>query len=147
MIPKRKASVNAAFVCCARALPGLDFARPLESIFGNHHGDHLVDDRRRHDRALHDGGETGINAAERRRRDAREHQGHARMRQQREAECFPVINRGWMWYSGLNLVQWLELKKWYLAWLNVTETLRIPERPTWLDTMNTSAIPDRPIWL
>lgn len=69
------------------------------------------------------------------------------LRQQREAECFPVINRGWMWYSGLNLVQWLELKKWYLAWLNVTETLRIPERPTWLDTMNTSAIPDRPIWL
>lgn len=69
------------------------------------------------------------------------------LRQQREAECFPVINRGWMWYSGLNLVQWLELKKWYLAWLNVTETLRIPERPTWLDTMNTSAIPDHPIWL
>ena len=69
------------------------------------------------------------------------------LRQQREAECFPVINRGWMCYSGLNLVQWLELKKWYLAWLNVTETLRIPERPTWLDTMNTSAIPDRPIWL
>ena len=69
------------------------------------------------------------------------------LRQQREAECFPVINRGWMWYSGLNLVQWLELKKWYLAWLNVTETLLIPERPTWLDTMNTSAIPDRPIWL
>lgn len=69
------------------------------------------------------------------------------LRQQREVECFPVINRGWIWYSGLSLVQWLELKKWYLAWLNVTETLRIPERPTWLETMNTSAIPDRPIWL
>ena len=69
------------------------------------------------------------------------------LRQQREVECFPVINRGWIWYSGLNLVQWLELKKWYLAWLNVTETLRIPERPTWLETMNTSAILDRPIWL
>lgn len=69
------------------------------------------------------------------------------LRQQREAECFPVINRGWMWYSSLNLLQWIELKKWYLAWLNVTETLRIPERPMWLDTMNTSAIPDKPIWL
>lgn len=69
------------------------------------------------------------------------------LRQQREAECFPVINRGWMWYSSLNLLQWIELKKWYLAWLNVTDTLRIPERPTWLDTLNTSAIPDKPIWL
>ena len=69
------------------------------------------------------------------------------LRHQREAECFPVINRGWMWYSSLNLLQWIELKKWYLEWLNVTETLRIPERPTWLDTLNTSAIPDKPIWL
>lgn len=69
------------------------------------------------------------------------------LRVQREAECFPIINRGWMWYSSLNLLQWIELKKWYLSWLNVTETMRIPERPTWLDTLNTSAIPDKPIWL
>ena len=69
------------------------------------------------------------------------------LRRQREDECFPVINRGWMWYSSLNLLQWIELKKWYLAWLNVTETMRVPERPLWLDTLNTSAIPDKPMWL
>ena len=69
------------------------------------------------------------------------------LRQQRETECFPVINRGWMWYSSLNLLQWIELKKWYLEWLNVTETLCAPERPSWMDNIDTSAIPDRPIWL
>ena len=69
------------------------------------------------------------------------------LRQQRETECFPVINRGWMWYSSLNLLQWIELKKWYLGWLNVTETLCAPERPSWMDNIDTSAIPDRPIWL
>ncbi len=69
------------------------------------------------------------------------------LRQQRETECFPVINRGWMWYSSLNHLQWIELKKWYLGWLNVTETLCAPERPSWMDNIDTSAIPDRPIWL
>ena len=69
------------------------------------------------------------------------------LRHLRDSECFPIINRGWMWYSALNLLQWIELKRWYIAWLNVTETLSVPERPAWLDTMNTSAIPDRPMWL
>jgi len=26
----------------------------------------------------------------------------------------------------------LELREWYKAWLNVTETRVVPERPTWL---------------
>ncbi len=53
-------------------------------------------------------------------------------RQQREVECFPIINRGQLWYDGLTEEQKIELKKWYQAWLNVTETLEIPEKPSWL---------------
>ncbi len=69
------------------------------------------------------------------------------LRARRETECFSVINRGWIWYSSLNLLQWRELKRWYLAWLTVTETLTAPERPAWLDSTNTAAIPDIPLWL
>ena len=55
-------------------------------------------------------------------------------------------NRGYLWYSGLNIKQWLELKKWYLSWLNVTDTLTIPDRPDWLDEFDASKIPDKPLW-
>lgn len=66
------------------------------------------------------------------------------LRKRREAECFPVINRGWIWYSSLTLSQWRELRTWYLAWLNVTSTLTVPNRPTWLDNVDTSRIPLTP---
>lgn len=66
------------------------------------------------------------------------------LRELREAECFPVINRGWIWYSSLTLSQWRELRSWYLAWLKVTETLAVPERPAWLDSTDTSRIPPTP---
>ena len=68
------------------------------------------------------------------------------LRERREKECFPVINRGYLWYSGLNLKQWLELKKWYLSWLNVTDTFTVPDRPDWLDEFDASKIPDKPLW-
>ena len=55
-----------------------------------------------------------------------------------------MINRGWIWYSSLTLSQWRELRSWYLAWLKVTETLTMPERPAWLDSMDTSRIPLTP---
>lgn len=54
------------------------------------------------------------------------------LRSRRETECFSVINRGQLWYEGVSLTQLLELREWYKAWLNVTETRVVPERPTWL---------------
>lgn len=54
------------------------------------------------------------------------------LRVRREKECFSVINRGEMWYSLLTDEQKAELKDWYKAWLDVTETLVAPEPPEWL---------------
>lgn len=51
----------------------------------------------------------------------------------RERECFSVINRGQLWYETLTLSQLVELRKWYKAWLNITDTMTVPERPAWLD--------------
>ena len=68
----------------------------------------------------------------------------ADLRLLRDKECFSVINRGWIWYSCLTLTQWRELRTWYLAWLNVTTTLTIPDRPSWIDTVDTTRIPLTP---
>ena len=54
-------------------------------------------------------------------------------RHRREKECFAVINRGQLWYESVSLTQLLELRQWYKAWLNVTETMVIPEKPAWLE--------------
>ena len=56
----------------------------------------------------------------------------AEFRLRREKECFSVINRGQLWYEGVSITQLLELRQWYKAWLNVTETMVVPEKPTWL---------------
>lgn len=56
-----------------------------------------------------------------------------RLRQLRERECFSVINRGRLWYEMLTPEQVAELRTWYEAWLNVTKTRSIPERPAWVD--------------
>lgn len=53
-------------------------------------------------------------------------------RRRRETECFSVINRGQLWYEGVSLTQLIELRSWYKAWLNVTETMVVPKKPTWL---------------
>ena len=53
-------------------------------------------------------------------------------RRLREKECFPVINRGQLWYETLTADQVLELRTWYRAWLDGTEELTIPEKPLWL---------------
>ncbi len=57
----------------------------------------------------------------------------ADLRDRREKECFSVINRGQLWYEGVSLTQLLELRQWYKAWLNVTETMVVPEKPVWLE--------------
>lgn len=54
------------------------------------------------------------------------------LRQRREVECFPIINRGKLWYDSLTPYQISELNEWYNAWLQVTETLKAPEKPEWL---------------
>lgn len=51
---------------------------------------------------------------------------------QREAVCFPVINRGEPWYERLTDQQREELQDWYQAWLDVTQTLTVPVKPDWI---------------
>ena len=54
------------------------------------------------------------------------------LRIRRLRECFPIINRGDMWYATLSEEQKEELRLWYQAWLDVTETKIVPEMPAWL---------------
>lgn len=54
------------------------------------------------------------------------------LRELREKKCFAIINRGSLWYETLTEEQVTELREWYSAWLNVTETFKIPHKPKWL---------------
>lgn len=54
------------------------------------------------------------------------------LRVERDAECFSVINRGWLWYDTLTEKQTKELRKWYKDLLDVTETRKKPDKPSWL---------------
>ena len=56
----------------------------------------------------------------------------AELRSMRKQECFSIVNRGQVWYNTLKKKKKEELSAWYIAWLNVTETLEIPEKPAWL---------------
>lgn len=56
-----------------------------------------------------------------------------RLRYRRERECFTVIDRSVLWHNRLTEEQKTELDAWYQAWLNVTETKVIPEKPAWLE--------------
>lgn len=55
------------------------------------------------------------------------------LRLTRQRECFSVINRGSLWYDFLTFEQKEELREWYQAWLEVTDTNEIPQKPLWLD--------------
>lgn len=57
------------------------------------------------------------------------------LRNQREEECFSVINRGALWYDKLTDEQKEELSSWYEEWLNAPETGIIPSKPTWIDSV------------
>ena len=51
----------------------------------------------------------------------------------RQIECFNILdNRSQMWYNHLTTEQKQELETWYQAWLDITETKVIPEKPEWL---------------
>lgn len=54
------------------------------------------------------------------------------LRKRREAECFPIINRGALWYERLTPERRRSLLAWYEEWLNVTGTRKLPVRPDWL---------------
>lgn len=51
----------------------------------------------------------------------------------REVMCYPIINRGKLWYDHLTLAQASELNDWYEEWLDITETHTIPITPTWIN--------------
>jgi hypothetical protein len=55
------------------------------------------------------------------------------LRFKREKTCFPIINRGELWYSRLTADQKKELDAWYQAWLDVTDTKVLPDMPAWLN--------------
>lgn len=61
----------------------------------------------------------------------------SKLRQQREVECFPIINRGQLWYDTLTDEQKTELKEWYVAWLNLPNNYptndTIPQKPSWIN--------------
>jgi hypothetical protein len=50
----------------------------------------------------------------------------------RKRECFPIINRGELWYETLTAEQREEISQWYQAWLDITETKTIPAKPDWI---------------
>lgn len=58
------------------------------------------------------------------------------LREQREIECFSIINRGQLWYNTLTTEQVNELNQWYMAWLdlpnNYNTNKTIPQKPSWL---------------
>ena len=57
----------------------------------------------------------------------------AELRFARQRQCFDIIdNRSILWYANLTDDQKNELNAWYNAWLNVTETKTIPDKPSWL---------------
>ena len=55
------------------------------------------------------------------------------LRFKREKACFPIINRGELWYSRLTADQKKELDTWYQAWLDVTDTNVLPDTLAWLN--------------
>jgi hypothetical protein len=54
------------------------------------------------------------------------------LRKRREKECFAIVDRSQFWYDSLTAEHKIELRQWYDAWLIVTETLIIPDKPDWL---------------
>ena len=54
------------------------------------------------------------------------------LRARRAAECFPIVNRGALWYDKLTAEQKLELSVWYEKWLDAPQTLYAPVAPSWI---------------
>lgn len=54
------------------------------------------------------------------------------IRFERSRVCFPVVNRGQLWYDTLTESEKNEIKEWYQKWLDAPETGVVPEMPKWL---------------
>ena len=54
-------------------------------------------------------------------------------RERRKQLCFPIINRGKLWYDHLTIAQISELNDWYEKWLDVTITFTEPKTPEWIN--------------
>jgi len=54
------------------------------------------------------------------------------IRNERDNEVFPIINRGPLWHETLTDQQRQELRQWYKAWLDAPKTLQMPTKPQWL---------------
>lgn len=65
-----------------------------------------------------------------------------RLRELREWECFPIVNRGALWYNTLTSEQQQELNIWYQAWLDVPQVY-LETKPTDIEMI----IPTKPNWL
>ena len=55
------------------------------------------------------------------------------LRKRREKECFPIVNRGALWYEKLTDEQKTGLSTWYEAWRDEPAPLTVPEKPSWID--------------
>lgn len=55
-----------------------------------------------------------------------------KLRSRRVAECFSIVNRGRLWYNRLTEEQITELNVWYQSWLDVTDTMVVPDKPMWI---------------
>lgn len=55
------------------------------------------------------------------------------LRKLRYFTCFPVVDRGQLWYNDLTDEQYSELKDWRQAWLDVTITYVVPTTPSWVN--------------
>lgn len=56
----------------------------------------------------------------------------SKIRGRRAQECFPIVNRGVLWYEKLTEAQRQELSEWYEAWLDAPQTGVVPEPLSWL---------------
>lgn len=55
------------------------------------------------------------------------------LRRRRQKACFKFLDgKSQMWYMTLGDEKTKELKTWYQAWLDVTDTHVIPETPSWI---------------
>ena len=55
------------------------------------------------------------------------------LRKLRHFTCFPVVDRGTLWYNDLTDEQYKELKHWRQLWLDVTDTYVVPVSPSWIN--------------
>ena len=54
------------------------------------------------------------------------------LRTRRETECFHVIDKGPFFFEQFNENELKQIKEWRVKWLKVTDTLKVPKKPSFL---------------